>query len=124
LEAVTFAGGLDEGGPVGEPVEGGAGEAFVAEHLGPVFKAEVSGEDDALPFVGIGNHVEEQFGAGLAGGDVAEFVEDEQVEPAELVPEAKQLAVLVGLPEGGYQFGYACRVRQVQARAVRSEDPY
>ena len=31
-----------------------------------------------------GDHVEEQFGADFGGGDVAEFVEDEQVEFREL----------------------------------------
>ena len=106
MEAVAFAGHFHNRGPMGEAVEGGGGEAFVAEDFGPVLESEVGGEDDTGPFVGMGDHIEQQFRPGLAGGDIAEFVEDEQVESAELVAEAKQVSVLVGLAEGGDEFDH------------------
>ena len=36
---------------MGESVESGSGEPFVAEHFGPLFETEVGGEDDAGAFV-------------------------------------------------------------------------
>src|SRR5580765_8761351 len=84
LEPIAFAVGFDDGATVGEPVECGPGESFVAEDFGPVFEAEVGGEDDTGPFVGGGDDVEEEFGSGLAGGDVTQFVQKQQVEFVEL----------------------------------------
>ena len=55
LQPVAFAGGFDNRATVGEFVEGGSGEPFVAEDLGPMLETEVGGEHDARAFV-----VEEQ----------------------------------------------------------------
>ena len=63
-----------------EPVERGAGESFAAQHLHPLLEGQVGGDDHAGAFIGGADHVEEQFGAQLAGRDVAEFVEDQQVQ--------------------------------------------
>src|SRR6476620_12269515 len=41
-----------------------------------------------------------------AGRDVAQLVEEQEVESAEFVAEAEQLPVLVGLAEGGDQSGH------------------
>lgn len=81
---------------MGESVEDGTGEAFVAEDLGPVFERQVGGEDDARAFVGVGDDIEQKFSAGLARGNITEFVEDEKVEFAQLAAEAEKLAILVG----------------------------
>ena len=80
LQSITFAGGFNDGAAVSETIEGGSGEPFVAEHFGPLFETEVGGEDDAGAFVGGGNHIEEKFGSGLAGGDVPQLVQYQQVE--------------------------------------------
>jgi len=77
---------------VGEAVEGCSGESFGAEHFGPGLEREVGGDDHAGAFVGGRDDVEEQFGSDLGGGDVAEFVEDEQVELGELGLEAEEAA--------------------------------
>lgn len=90
---------------VGEAIESGAGESFGAEDLGPLFEAEVGGEDDAGLFIRGGNDIEEEFGSGLAGGDVAELVEHEQVEFGQLLAESQQVSVLLGFAERGDQFG-------------------
>ncbi len=65
---------------MGEPIERGTGEAFAAEDFGPVFERQVRRHDQAVPFVGGGDDVEQQFGSGLAGGNVAQFIEDQQIE--------------------------------------------
>ncbi len=63
-----------------EPVECGAGEALAAEHFGPVLKRQVGRDDQAQPFIGRADDVEQQFRADLAGRDLAQFVQDQQIE--------------------------------------------
>ena len=46
--------------------------------------------------VAAADNVEEQFGPGLGEGDVAEFVQDEQVEPLQVLHEPFELAGLPG----------------------------
>ena len=71
LEAVALTVGFEDVDAMGEAVEHGAGEAFVAEDLGPVLEGQVGGDDEALAFVGAADDFEEEFGAGLGEGDIA-----------------------------------------------------
>lgn len=82
-------------------------EAFTAEDFGPIFKREIGGHDQAVPFIRGGDDVEQQFGSGLAGGDVAEFVEDQQVNLVQLLPVSQKLAFLFCLQQLGDEFGDA-----------------
>jgi hypothetical protein len=93
VEPVALAFGLDDSAAVGEAVECCSGESFGAEHFGPGFEREVGGDDHAGAFVGGRDDIEEELGADLGGWDVAEFVEDEQVELGELGLEAEEAAV-------------------------------
>ena len=43
-----------------------------------------------------GNHVEEEFGSGLAGGDVSPLVQNQQVEFGQVAAEAEELLLLIG----------------------------
>ena len=117
VESVAFAFGLDDAAAVGEPVEGCAGESFGAEHFGPGLEREVGGDDHAGAFVGGRDDVEEQFGADLGGWDVAEFVEDEQVELGELGFEAEEAAFVAGFDQGGDELGGAVEADLVAAGA-------
>ena len=117
MEPVALAFGLDDAAAVGEPVEGGAGESFGSEDLGPGFEGQVGGDDEAGAFVGGGDDVEEQFGADFGCGDVAEFVEDEQVELGELGLEAEEAAFVPGLDQGGDELGGAVEADFVTAGA-------
>jgi len=83
VEPVVGALGFDDPAGVGEPVEGGAGEAFGAEHFRPRLEREVGGHDEAGALVRGGDHVEKQLGADLGGGHVAQLVEDQQVQLGE-----------------------------------------
>ena len=96
LQSITFAGGFNNRAAVGESIKGGSGEPFVAEHFGPVFETEVGGEHDAGTFVSGGNHVEEEFGPGLAGGDVAQLIENQQIEFGQVIAETQELSFLIG----------------------------
>ncbi len=57
--------------------------------LDPVFEGQVAGDDKALSFVGAADDIEEQLGSGFSEGDVAEFVDDEQVLFLELFAQAR-----------------------------------
>jgi hypothetical protein len=127
VEPVAVASGFDDVAAVGEPVEGRAGESFGAEDFGPGLERQVGRDDHRGAFIRGGDDVEEQFGADLGGGDVAELVEDEQVEFGELGLEAQEAAFVAGFDEGGDEFGgsvepavVASKRRWVASRAVRS----
>ena len=65
---------------MGEAIQGRSGEPLAAEDLGPVLERQVGRHDQAVPFVGRGDHVEQEFRPGLAGRHVAQFVEDQQIQ--------------------------------------------
>ena len=60
--------------------------AFAAERFRPVLERQVGSQDQAVAFVGRGDHVEQEFRAGLAGRNVAEFIEDQEIQLAQLLP--------------------------------------
>ena len=67
-----------------EAVEQGCGHLGVAEDGRPFAEGEVGGDDDRGALVEPAHEVEEQPPSGLGEGQVAEFVEDDEVAPDEL----------------------------------------
>ena len=64
---------------VQEAVEDGGGQGgVVVEERGPLFEGFVGGQDDGAAFVAGADDLEEQVGALLVDGQVADFVEDQQ----------------------------------------------
>ena len=61
-----------------DAVDDGGGHVAVAEHVAPSAELEVRGEDDASPFVAVGDDLEQEPGAVDVDGQVAELVDDEQ----------------------------------------------
>ena len=102
-QAVAFTVGFEDVNAMGQPVQHGPGEPFAAQHLRPVFKRQVGGDDEAGTLISTGHHIEEQFGPGLGERDVAEFVEDEQIEPFELFVEPLEQPVLAHLQKQCHQ---------------------
>ena len=77
------------------------------KHLGPVLERQVGRHDQAVAFVGRGDHVEQEFRPGLAGRNVAQFVQDQQVQLAQLLPQPQELTFLFGFQQQGDQLGDA-----------------
>ena len=105
-QAEAFPVGFEDVDTVGEAVEQSSGEPFGSKHLDPVLKGQIGGDDDAGAFVSAADDIEEQFGTGLGERDVAEFVEDEQIESFELLHEALQFVAVALLEHMGHQGGY------------------
>ena len=93
--------GLDDVDTVGQPVEQRAGEAFVAEDLGPILEGLVGGDDKAPAFVGAADDFEEEFSAGLREGVIAELIEHKQVAFVEPGHQALEQAFFPGLEQLG-----------------------
>ena len=70
---------------VGQAVEQGCGHLGVAEDGGPFAESEVGGDDDRGALVEPAHQVEQQLAAGLSEGQIAKFVEDDEVASDELV---------------------------------------
>ena len=70
---------------VGQAVEQRGGHLGVAEDGGPFAESEVGGDDDRGALVEPAHQVEQQLAAGLGEGQVAEFVEDDEVASDEWV---------------------------------------
>jgi hypothetical protein len=49
-------------GMVGQPVQQSPGELFTAEHLRPLGKLQVGGQDERLPLIALGRYLEEELG--------------------------------------------------------------
>ena len=94
---------------MGKSVQDRAGQALRAKDLGPLVEREVRCDDDTGPFVGGGDHVEEEFAAEFTGRNVAEFVEDQQVELRKLGFHSHQLAFFAGFHQLGNQLGHAMK---------------
>ena len=97
-EAKALALGLEDVAAVREAVEGGSGEPFAAEHLGPLLEGQVRGDDQSLPIIGRAQDVKKQLGPFLPGGNIAQFVKDDEVELLDLLAEPEELLLLLGLP--------------------------
>ena len=75
---------------VGDAVEQRAGEALAGEDRGPFLEGQVGGDDGGAVFVAAAEDVEQQLASALREGHVAEFINDQQADPGELVLETEQ----------------------------------
>src|ERR1700724_4019156 len=70
---------------MGQAVEKRGGHLGVAEHAGPFTEGEIGGDDDGRALVEPADEVEQQLAAGLSEREVAEFVEDDEVHPGQML---------------------------------------
>ena len=85
LEAPTFVAGLDDVAVVCEPVEQRRCHLWIAKHGSPFREGKVGGDDDRGALVEPADQVKEQLATGLGEGEIAEFVEHDEVEPGEVI---------------------------------------
>ena len=79
---------------VGQAIQQGPGEAFGAEHLGPLIERQIAGHQGGAALVPLAEHFEQKFGAGFAERDEAELVDDQKAVRRQLLLQAQQ-ALLV-----------------------------
>ena len=85
FESPAGVAGLDDVAVVGEPVEHGGGHLGVAEHLGPVGEGKVRGDEQRRVLVELADQVEQKLAAGLAEGQIAQFVDDDEIVAEQLL---------------------------------------
>src|SRR5262249_46566125 len=92
-EPVALAPDVEDVAVVEESVEDGGGDDRVTEHLAPLGKALVGGQDDAAALVASGDQGEEGGRGGAIVGPDAELVDDQHL-GGEVDPQAAIEAVL------------------------------
>jgi hypothetical protein len=66
-------------GMMEQPIQDGGGQgAVLVEDLGPLLKGPDRGDNDRPLFIAQRDDLEEQIGAGLVDGEIAQLVQDEQ----------------------------------------------
>ena len=76
----------------------------ITEHIGPFREAQVGGDDQAGLFVQFAQQVKQQGTTDLAERQVAQFIEDEQIDMHEPVGQAPLLTVELFLFERVNEF--------------------
>src|SRR5438874_1515787 len=70
---------------VSQAVEQCRGHFVVAKHAGPFAEGEIGGDDDGRALVEAADEVEQELAAGLGERQIAEFVEDDEVHPGQML---------------------------------------
>ena len=104
-DAVALSGEFYEPSVVDDAVDDRGGEFVVGEDRAPFAELDVRGEDDAPPFVRVGDDPVEQPGPVDVEGHVAELVEDEQVGFVDVAEHGVEAAVAFGLAELEHELG-------------------
>jgi hypothetical protein len=92
FEAPGLAAGLDDVGAVGEPVDDCFGEARVGEDSGPLAEGEVGRDDQRGALVAFGDDLEDELGRAFGEREVAELVDDEELDAGVAADDAGELA--------------------------------
>src|SRR5204863_8734257 len=77
--------GLDDIAVVGQSIEQRSRHLGIAEHTRPFTEGEIGGDDDRGALVEPADEVEQELTAGLGEWQIAEFVEDDEVHPRQMV---------------------------------------
>jgi hypothetical protein len=96
-QAIAFAFGFQNVTAVSESVEGRADEPFTSQDVGPLLEGEIRRQENAGPFVGCADDVEQEFRSDFARGDITQFIQDQEIEPGQLGLQPQQQAFLGSL---------------------------
>ena len=67
-----------------QAIEQGGRHLGIAKHAGPLAEGEVRGDDDGRALVQLADEVEQELSTGLGEGQIAEFVEDDDIHPRQM----------------------------------------
>ena len=70
-----------------ETIQERGGHLWVAKDAGPFTEGEICCDDDRRAFVETADQVEQELAAGLRERKIAELVENDEVEPGEIIGE-------------------------------------
>src|SRR5260370_27503259 len=93
FESPAVVTGLDDVAMVSQAVEQCSGHFGVAEHAGPFAEREIGGDDDGRALVEPADEVEQELAAGLIERQIAEFVEDHEGHPGQMLGDTTLPAV-------------------------------
>ena len=96
FESPAVFAGFDDVAVVSLAVEQRGCHLGIAEHAGPFTEREIGGDDDGGALVKPADEMEQQLAAGLGERQVAEFVEDNEVHPRQMLGDTT-LASVAGL---------------------------
>src|SRR6266566_7155773 len=85
FEAPAVIAGLDDVAVVGQAVEQRGRHLGVAEHTGPFAEGEIGGDEDGRALVEPADEMEQKLAAGLRERQVAELIEDDEVQPGQML---------------------------------------
>ena len=107
---------------MGQAVEQRGRHFWIAEHARPFAEGKIGGDNDRGSFVEPADEMEQQLPAGLSEGQIAEFVEDDEVEAREVIGEptlaasARLSLELIDEIDGGERENTLVLVAKVQRR--------
>ncbi len=93
------AAGFDDVSAIRDPVQQRLAEAGIGDHLGPLGKGQVGGQDDGGLFGSLGDDLKEELGAKLGHRHIADFVDSNQIVAFPARQDAPQLQLLFGFDE-------------------------
>src|SRR5205814_3416497 len=84
FEAPALVAGFDDFTMMGQTIEERGRHLGVAKHTGPIAKGQIGGHDNGSALVKPADQMEEQLTAGLSERQVAEFVENNELDASEI----------------------------------------
>ena len=101
FHAVALALDDDGLGVVDDAVEEGGGEGgVIVEDGGPVLVGLIGGQEDRAAFVAVAHDLEEQVGAAFIDGQIAQFVDRQQIGAGVLLEFLDEASGACGRPRG------------------------
>ena len=97
--------GLDDVSVEGDAVDDGGDEAGVGEHGSPFAERQIGPDRDGGSFLPLGDDLEQQFGAAGVELDVAQLIEQQEIQAAVTADDAGQLPVAGSFGELAGQLG-------------------
>src|SRR5712691_7975140 len=79
FEAIAVAVHFEDMDVVGQPIEQRAGQPLGPEHAGPLVERQIAGDEGGAALVTLAEDLEQELGTGRRQGDIAKFVDDQQL---------------------------------------------